>query len=88
MRRAWDLARVVTPERAPYLGRVLVDLLELSRNTTDDDAFRTAIMYWAQRVDEIVEPRRAPRHALMLHPRSVEGSSAIRIASIDSTNEA
>ena len=53
---AWVLARAVTPERAPYLGRVLADLLALNAQTSDDEAFKTAVAYWATRVDEIVEP--------------------------------
>ena len=68
VKRAVTLARFVTPARAPYLEPFLAPLLELNGNTTDDDAFTTAVRYWAGQVDQEIRPRTARPHTLALTP--------------------
>ena len=66
VRRAWALARLVTAERAGFVGEVIEPLLGLNDRSTDDEDFVAAVRYWAERVDEQRPVRGEGRHWLAL----------------------
>ena len=68
VKRAATLARFATAERARYLEPVLAALIELDTNTTDDVAFTAAVRYWADQVDQQIQPRTSHPHTLALTP--------------------
>ena len=75
--RAHDLARLATHERERFLPDALGPLLDLARGTHDDDAFRGALRFWAERVDEHVRPKTPAPHRLHLSQRLFGGGTII-----------
>ena len=71
--RAERLARAVTPERVPWLADVVDTLVDLATSTADDEAFTAAVRYWAERVDELLAPRRVQRQSLVMSERLFGG---------------
>ena len=77
-RLAWAdrLARSVTPERAPFLEGSLHAFLGLATAKASNDEFDSALRYWTARVDEHLEPRTVPKHAVVLSRRLFGGGQA------------
>lgn len=77
-RLAWAdrLARSVTPERGPFFEGAVQAFLELAIAKSSDDDFDTALRYWTARVDEHLEPRTVPKHAVLLSRRLFGGGQA------------
>lgn len=60
------LSRLVTPERARFLSRDVIDsMLALPGSGTTDEQFSTVIHHWAGLVDQEIEPTRSQRHTLV-----------------------